>query len=224
MKNIHLKGILAAPGMGEGPAVLFFEPGVHIPRYPITDPWGEIARLRSAIQKAGDEILLLKKKLEDAGAISEAGVFEAHTMFLKDPSLLDLVTSAIRNGLNAEAAWMDGIDFFIEAISALSDETLSARSGDVRDVGIRVLRNLRGLGEERMMSLQEPSIILARDLKPSQTAGLDKTMIVGFCTAEGGPTSHTAILSRALGIPALVGLGEAILQIHPGTHLLLDAS
>jgi len=224
MKNIQLKGILAAPGMAEGLAVWLHSESPAVPRYVISNPEGEMERLQAALDQADQEILQLKKKLEEVGAASEAGVFDAHSMFLKDPSLLEISAEAIRSGLNAEAAWMDGVSYFAQAISALSDETLAARGGDVRDVGQRVLRKLLGLPDEHLQGLAEPSIILARDLTPSQTAGLDKTMIAGFCTVEGGPTSHTAILSKALGIPALVGLGEALQQVEPGAYLLLDAN
>jgi phosphoenolpyruvate-protein phosphotransferase len=220
--NLELKGISAAPGLAEGPAVFFQEERLQISRHEVDNPDSELARFREALIQAKEEIISVKQSLEAEGATSEAMVFDAHKMFLEDPSLLEMAGHAIRGGLNAEAAWSDAINFFAQAIGSLSDETLSAREADVRDVGRRVLRHLCGLEEPRLV-LQEPSIIIARDLTPSQTATLDKSMIIGFCTIEGGPTSHTAILAKALGIPALVGLGESLLQVEPGTHLILDA-
>ncbi len=107
-------------------------------------------------------------------------------------------------------------------LEAMPDETLRARGADVRDVGRRVLEILTGA--QATLALTKQSIILARDLAPSQTAMLDKSKVLAFCTAEGGPTSHTAILAKALGIPAVVGLGDAVLDIPDETILLVDGN
>jgi phosphoenolpyruvate-protein phosphotransferase len=210
--------------MAEGPVVCYQEEQLHIPRYAIKDPETEYTRLMKDVNKAIEEIAIIKEGLEREGAVSEAAVFDAHKMFLEDPSLLEMAKDAIQRGLNAESAWMDAVEFFAKAISAVPDETLSARSADVRDVGRRVLRILCGIKEEPPLVLREPSIILALDLAPSQTATLEKAMISGLCTAAGGPTSHTAILAKALGIPALVGLGEEVLHIESGAYAILDAN
>jgi len=107
-------------------------------------------------------------------------------------------------------------------MEALDDEYFRGRAADVRDVGKRVLRILLGIEEKTLASLEEPVVILARDLEPSDTARLDKSKVLGFCTIEGGPTSHTAILAKALGLPAVVGVGDDLLEVPQDAPLIID--
>jgi phosphotransferase system enzyme I (PtsI) len=104
----------------------------------------------------------------------------------------------------------------------MDDEYFRARAGDIRDVGRRVVYILLGIDEVDLSNLGQPSIIVARDLTPSDTVRLDKDLVLGFCTAEGGPTSHTAILAKALDLPAVVGAGSDVLEVHPGCLILVD--
>jgi phosphoenolpyruvate-protein phosphotransferase len=143
-------------------------------------------------------------------------------MISDDAALLKRSETAIEGGLNAEAAWMDAVEHYARQLDSLPDLTLRDRAADVRDVGQRVLRHLLGREAQPGLDLREPSVIIARDLTPSQTASLDKSLVLAFCTAEGGPTSHTAILAEALGLPAVVGLGLAVLDLPPGVFLLVD--
>jgi phosphoenolpyruvate-protein kinase (PTS system EI component) len=134
-------------------------------------------------------------------------------MFLDDPSLLELVADTVNaEKVNVEAAWADGIENFARQMEMMGDEYLSARAADIRDVGKRVLRILSGQSETDLSGLNAPSVILAQDLTPSDTARLNKDFVLGFATAEGGPTSHTAILAKALGLPAVVGCGPALME------------
>jgi phosphoenolpyruvate-protein phosphotransferase len=218
----RLRGIAAAPGMAEGPAALWHEVTLEIPRQTECDPQAEKGRLDQARQRARAEIAELTRKVAQDATQVEAAVFEAHAMFLDDVSLLDRAQTAIGAGSNAEAAWMDAVEFFAGQLAAIPDPTLSARAADVRDVGTRVLGHLLGRALHGGLALERPSVVVARDLVPSQTASLDKQLVRGFCTAEGGPTSHTAILARALGLPAVVGLGAGVLTLGDGTPLLVD--
>jgi phosphoenolpyruvate-protein phosphotransferase len=220
-KRYH--GITAARGMTAGPCALVQETAITYSRHACDNPAAEIVRLEKALSESEQELLGLEKSLEERGAHEEAQIFQAHAMFVRDESLLDKTREAVKGGLNVEAAWMDAVDYFANQIASLTDSALSARSADVRDVGRRVLAHLLGKAAGPDVVLKEPSVIVARDLEPSQTVGLDRSLVLAFCTAEGGPTSHTAILAKALGLPAIVGLGSEILKIEPGTVLLVDA-
>lgn len=217
-------GICAARGMTTGPCFLIRETALTYSRQVCSDAAADIARFEKALDKSEQELLDLQSRLDEEGAKDEARIFQAHTLFLRDESLREKTVEAVRGGLNVEAAWMDAIEYFANQIASLSDPVFAARSADVRDVGQRVLARLLGIDTSLDLFLREPSVVVARDLAPSQTAGLDRSLVRGFCTAEGGPSSHTAILAKALGVPAIVGLGKDILEIESGIILLVDAS
>jgi phosphohistidine swiveling domain-containing protein len=130
---------------------------------------------------------------------------------------------ALDGGVNAEAAWADGVEEFAGQLDRLPDSTLRARAADVRDVGRRVLDRLAGGGGAGLV-LRAPSVVVARDPGPSQLAVLDLRQVLAVCLAEEGPTSHAGILAKAWGKPAVVGLGPAILKLPEGTPLLVDGS
>ncbi len=218
-----LHGIAAAPGLAAGPAVVWRETAVAIPRVRSRPPAEEIARLTAARNAARDEIRHLKAKVTAEAGPAEAAIFDAHLMFLDDTALLQRVQTAIEAGTIAEAAWQDTIEFFAAQLAQLPDPTLQARAADVRDVGGRVLDHLLGRAATGL-DVRGPSVIVARDLAPSQIASLPVAQVLAFCTAEGGPTSHTAILAKAWGKPAVVGLGAALLEIRDGAQLLVDGS
>jgi phosphoenolpyruvate-protein phosphotransferase len=217
------QGIPASPGISRGPAFVYQEQDLSVPRRQIQDSEDELRRLEKAITIAGEQIAILQTKAETETGTEEAAIFEAHTLFLQDPTLITPVHEAIQERrLNAEAAWNDAIEVNAANLEALEDEYFRARAADVRDVGQRVLRILLGVAESDLTDLTAPSIVLARDLTPSDTVRLDKSLVLGFCTAEGGPTSHTAILAKALGLPAVVGLGRLILDLKHGEPLIID--
>ena len=219
---IKIKGIPASGGIASGPAYIFRLSEVGIKREIISDPAAEISRLESARDIARQQLKTLQEKTELEASADEAAIFDAHAMFLDDPSLMELVMDAVNNDkLNVEAAWSDGIENFAQQMEMMGDEYLSARAADIRDVGKRVIRILSGQAETDLSGLSAPSIILAQDLTPSDTARLDKNFVLGFATAEGGPTSHTAILAKALGLPAVVGCGPTLITIASGTDMLI---
>ncbi|MFX0145502.1 MAG: phosphoenolpyruvate--protein phosphotransferase [Candidatus Hodarchaeota archaeon] len=217
------QGISASPGISRGPVFVYQEQDLSVPRRQIQDSEDEIKRLEKAISIAGEQISDLQIKAETETGTEEAAIFEAHALFLQDPTLITAAHDAIKGQkMNAEAAWIDAIEVNAANLEALEDEYFQARAADVRDVGQRVLRILLGVAESDLTDLTAPSIVLARDLTPSDTVRLDKSLVLGFCTAEGGPTSHTAILAKALGLPAVVGLGNSILDLKFGDPLLID--
>jgi multiphosphoryl transfer protein len=219
-----LRGIPGAPGIAVGSARLWTEKNISIPRRTGCDFATESARLKLARDTARNELESLQTKVAVDAGESESKIFEAHQMFLDDPTLLDVVDNFLHQGLNAEAAWMDSVSESANSLSKLSDTTLATRAADLRDVGERVLKHLTGESTSSGLKLSEPGIVIARDLTPSQTASLDKSLVLAFCTAEGGPTAHTAILARALQIPAVVGLGDEILSVSESETLIVNGS
>jgi phosphoenolpyruvate-protein phosphotransferase len=219
-----IQGIPASPGFADGPAYRLISEEIVVPRYAAVDLEQELKRLDHALAMAKTQVSAVLDSAREQLSSEEAAIFEAHILFLEDPELIELVQSGIRDKLlNVESAWSDAIETYAQALEAMENEYFAARAVDVRDVGYRVLRILMGLLEDQVQDLTSQAIILARDLTPSDTVRLDKKLVLAFCTAEGGPTSHTAILAKSLGIPAVVGAGKSILEINQGTHLLLDA-
>ncbi len=220
-----LNGIAASRGVASGPAFLFKRAALTIERCTGLDPAAEWARFEAALGASQGQLEEVRAKAEAENGVEEAEIFGAHLMMLDDPELLDTVRASLdRDGCNAEVALHDAAEVYAQALEALEDEYLSARAADVRDVAVRVLRNLLGVSESPTEGLDTPSIILAHDLTPSDTVLLDKSLVLGFCTAEGGATSHTAILARGLGLPAIVGAGAGVMAIKEKTPLVLDGS
>lgn len=218
-----LRGIAASQGIAIGPAFRFRQVDLRFERYTVEDPAAEWARLHAALETARQQLADVYARAEAESGAKQAAIFQAQALMLEDPELLETVRTTIEGQhINAEAALSDAAEIYAQMLEALDNPYLSARAADVRDVATRVLRLLVGVAESPTAGLTLPSIILARDLSPSETVLLDKSLVLGFCTAEGGPTSHTAILARSLGLPAIVGAGSAILEIPDGATLLLD--
>jgi phosphoenolpyruvate-protein phosphotransferase len=220
---MELHGIAASPGIAVGPAFWFAKADVRVERRGVADQAAEWQRFQAAIESAHGQLEEIFAKAESETGAEEAAIFEAHLMMLDDPELLGQVRATIeKEGLNAEAAMHDAAESYAQVLEAMDDEYLSARAADVRDVAERVLRILLGVPQSPTEELTGPAIILASDLTPSDTVLLDKSLVLGFCTAEGGRTSHTAILARGLGLPAVVGAGRDVLTISTGDSLVLD--
>jgi len=218
-----LRGIAASRGIAIGPAFHFRRADLSFERCTVEDPTAEWARFQAALETAREQLADVYAKAEAESGAAQAAIFQAHALMLEDPELLDAVRTAIEEQcINAEAALSDAAETYAQMLETLDDEYLSARAADVRDVAARVLRILLGVAESPTANLTVPSIILARDLTPSDTVLLDKSLVLGFCTAEGGATSHTAILARGLGLPAIVGAGPSVLEIPDGAMLVLD--
>jgi len=218
-----IRGIPAARGIAIGPVYLYTPLAIEIQYCQIEDPAKEWKRLQSAIQTASHELHLAHEQAQEKIGDSEAAIFEAHLEMLDDPELLDLARNMIEDQrINAETAFNNAAETYASAIEAMEDEYFRARGADIRDVKKRVLRILLGLEDNPFASLNTPSIILAQDLTPSDTIALDKSLVLGFCTASGGSTSHTAILARGLGLPAIVGAGNDILAIPGDSQVILD--
>jgi phosphotransferase system enzyme I (PtsI) len=218
-----LKGIAASAGIAVGKATVYRPVELAVERWRVEDTEVELARLQRALEESKEQLCEIHVKAEVEVGEDTARIFEAHLLILDDPALLEEVRGKIEEErLNAEAALSDAIEGYAAIFEAMEDEYMRARAADVRDVGQRVLRNLLGGGAEPLAELSSPAIVVARDLTPSDTAQMNKEMVLGFCTAMGGTTSHTAIMARILGIPAVVGLGDVALSIRNGDPLILD--
>ena len=185
---------------------------------------GEEDRLQASLAETRRQILAMQERLREAMGTEEAQIFEAHLLVLEDPMLLKEVSQFIRENLvTAEFAFHEASEKYAEALGKVDDAYLSERAADIRDVTQRVLANLMSQPPcTGLADLTEPCIVVAHDLTPSDTAMLDPTKVLGFITEVGSRTSHTAILARSLRIPAVLGLGEAISELHTGQSVLLD--
>lgn len=217
----RIKGIGASPGIAVGPIFQFTRSAVEVEET-FAGATEEHTRLQQAIERARGQLTTLHKQMLNRGVALEAAIFEVHREILDDPELLEAVVAKIDGGSNAARAWQTTIDHRADMLRGLSDALLAARAADVQDVGYRVLRLLVGAEEESLRLPDHPVIIVAHDLAPSHTASLDRAKVLGFCTAAGGPTAHTAIIARALSLPAVVGAGERVLALANGEMVILD--
>jgi multiphosphoryl transfer protein len=216
-----LPGVAASPGYAIGPAVLlhFAEPPIE--RRVIENPAKEWVRLQNALAVVRDATQKLRDQIARAANAYDAAIFDAHLMFLNDPEFLNGVRQRIEaERVNAEWAWRAAVDASAQTFEAIDDEYMRARAADVKDIGRQVLVQLTG--QTATADMPHAGILLAIDLAPSDTARLDRSKVLGICTERGGPTSHSAILARTLGIPAVVGLGPTVMTIKDGTNLILD--
>ena len=183
----------------------------------------ERIRLYDAINAVKRSLSDLQKTAEEQVGADAAEIFAIHAMLLEDEDLLERMENALLQDLCAEAAVRSAGDELSAELASLNDAYLRARAADIKDVCGQILSHLSGKSESIDNGSGEPYILVARDLTPSQTVGLDRATLLGFVTFEGSPNSHTAILARAMGIPALVCTGE-VPEAYDGTVALLDAA
>ncbi|MCG3208511.1 MAG: Phosphoenolpyruvate-protein phosphotransferase [Anaerolineae bacterium] len=217
----RLNGIAASQGIAIGPAFVYRPEPLAFKEQIIQNPPAEINRLIQAVEAVQTMLIALEEYTQQAIGESEAKIFEVHRMFLADPAFADEIKAIIeQEKLNAEAAVDRVSTELMEQFSAIDDEYFRQRAVDIKDVAQRLIRQLLGLEETTLASLKFPSIIIANDLTPSDTASLNRDMALGLCTEIGSSTSHTAILARSLGTPAVVGIGK--LEISSGTTVIID--
>ena len=220
--------IAASPGVAVGVAFRLAQgAGPAFERRSALAPDAEWARYEEAAARAQGELGELADRMSQELGAAQARIFQAHALVLADPDLTAAVRAAIlEDGLTAEAAAQDATEAQAGRYAAMEGARFQERAADLRDVGARLLRTLGAAGTaETTAILPEAAIILAEDLAPSQTAALDRNRVAGFCTALGGPTSHSAILARSMNIPAVVGLGaEAYGRIAAGAVLAIDGA
>lgn len=219
----QLPGIPVAPGVAVGPAYLYQAQAVEVARRTVTDPTAEVQRLHEALAATRKEIEALRAQAMKQVGSYEAAIFDAHLLFLEDPALVEAAAARIgEEHINAEAAWQTEVEAQVAAFKALEDPYLQTRAADVASVGEQVLRQLAGVTPAHLPAMPVPGILVANDLMPSDTIQLDTAKVLGIATALGGATSHTAILARALGIPAVAGLGPGVMRVEAGTLVAID--
>ena len=202
-----LKGIAASAGAAVAPLYHLEEPDLSVTRESGLDPAAQHQRYDQAAAQAIGELDALYEK---ARATDEnvAQVFDIHRMMLEDPDLIDGIDALLDQGFNAEYAVRETADGLAAMFKAMEgDEYMQARAADVMDVGNRLIRVLKGIPDTAEFP-DEPVIVAAVDLLPSQTVRLDKDKVAGFVTKLGSSTSHSVILARTLGIPCIVGMGD----------------
>ncbi|MEH2408419.1 phosphoenolpyruvate--protein phosphotransferase [Nostoc sp.] len=218
----ELLGIAASGGIAIAPIIHYQPAHILITQYHVDDVEGEWQRVQAAIHIARQEIQAVFSQASLQIGDAEAAIFDAQLLFLEDPVLLEAAKERIsEHHLNAEAAWQAVVDEVVTSYHTLEDSYLQERVDDVVDVGQRVLRLLAGNAPTNL-HLQEAVILVATDLTPSDTAGLDRTKVLGICTTSGTATSHSAIIARTLGIPAVLGLDAQVLHLANGTLMAVD--
>ncbi|MCL4216444.1 MAG: phosphoenolpyruvate--protein phosphotransferase, partial [Candidatus Hydrogenedentes bacterium] len=223
--EIRLRGIGVSPGIAIGPALNFGAKSLDVPRYKIEDVDAELARFELAVQGVRRELEGLYERTKAAVGEHHARIFQTHLMFLEDPMLHDDIQQRLRDeGYNIEFALNDLIARYAKLLKEVDDPMIRERQQDVLDVGTRLLNILLNAEVENLTSLDRPSIIVARDLSPSETATLDMDNTLGLVTDVSGPTSHTAILARAFGLPSVVGLKYVSQHVAQGDTIIVDGS
>lgn len=220
------KGIAASDGIAIASAFRLTEPDLSFKKRTVTDASDEIKRLYAAIDVSKDELLTIQQKtIEDLGS-HEAEVFKAHVAILSDPELLKRIKSTIeKDKLNAEYALTKVTDSYIKIFDSMTDnEYIRQRSSDIHDVTKRVLSHLLGVPLVDPALIHQPVIIIAHDLTPSDTAQFVPTYVKGIVSDMGGRTSHSAIMSRSLEIPAVVGFTGSLSEIKNGETVIVDGS
>lgn len=223
MTEKSFKGIPASDGIAIGPVFCYIPAELTVPVRAAGSAEEELARFDAARERARVELQGLYDSIEKRAGKEEASIFVAHQEMLYDPALEGKIREFVEIGQTAEQALVNATDELADLLASINDELFAARALDVKDVGRRVLRILLGLPDTALGAVSEPSIILAEDLTPSDTASLNPSLTLGFITAQGGLTSHSAILARTLGLPAIVGMGNGLLDhVSNGAFIVMD--
>ena len=222
---IVLRGIPASPGVAVGRVLLFDSEELLVPKRPITEEQisMEILRLEEALILTRHQILGIQQRLNEEMGQEHADIFNAHLLVLEDPVLREEILNGLKTQLlNVESVFNDVIRRHLRAFSRTEDEYLRDRTADIEDVRKRILRNLLGRHPEILARLEEPAVVVAHDLSPSETALMHKKHVLAFVTDIGGRTGHTAIMAKSLEIPAVVGVERATKRIHKNDLVVVD--
>ncbi|HNQ72274.1 MAG TPA: phosphoenolpyruvate--protein phosphotransferase [Verrucomicrobiota bacterium] len=221
-----LRGIPVSPGVCQGRILVLDKTRFRVEKRLVPDAEisGELNRFQQALVKTREQMQETQRQLLQNLGANHAGIFDAHLLVLEDPSVIDEVVRRIQEEkVNAEYAFGQVTERYIEALARVEDEYLRERASDLRDVSGRIMGQLLGVSDQvNLAQLSEPCILIAHDLSPTRTAQLDRKNVLGFATDIGSRTSHTAIMAQSLRIPAVVGLKDASEQLASGEFALLD--
>lgn len=223
--GITLRGIGVSPGIAIGPALPFGMPTLDIPQYTVEDKKAELARFEEAVEAVRKELTRDRERVAQEVGAHHADIFNAHLMVLDDITLRQEIEDRLETeGLNVEHFLGDLLGRYAKIMESLDDARFRERTRDLLDVGNRVLEKLLKREQRDLEHLDQPSIVVAHDLSPSDTAKIDLVNTLGIAMDVGGPTSHTAILTRAFEIPAIVGLKTIGEHARPGDTLVIDGT
>lgn len=219
------KAIGVSEGLAHAKALVIKEEDLTVVKDTITDVAAEQARVTDAVEKAKKQIEVLREEAEKNIGAAEAEIFDAHLLMIDDPDFIEGMTNLIdEDKVCAEYACFVNCENFQAMFRAMDDEYMQARAADIGDISKRILKNLKGIADNALDSITEPCIVIATDLTPSDTAKIGSKPVVGFVTRIGGRTSHSAIMARSMGIPAVAGAGDKVDEIEDGAELLLDGA
>ena len=216
-------GTGASPGIALGKALVIEHSELVIEKRNISNIEEEIQKLENAVKVSKDELTKVKEKALMELGEHEAEIFEAHLLVLEDPELVDSAISKIRDEkVNADYALNEIKEMFVAMFESMDNEYMRERAADIKDVTNRVLRHILGIKVVDLAGLDEEVVLIAHDLTPSDTATMNKSMVLGFLTDIGGRTSHTAIMARTLEIAAVVGLDDITKKVKDGDYIVFN--
>ncbi len=224
-KEIVLQGIGVSPGVVISKVFLLTTEEDRFAERSITEEEipREIERYKEARIETQHQLRAIQNKVKEVMGSDHADIFDAHLLVVDDHVLIDEVTRGLSDRKqNVESVLSSVTERYVASLMQLDDDYLRERAADVRDVTRRILRNLSGRTRSEMIELKDPCVVVANDIAPSETAVMDTNRVVGFATDLGSPTSHTAIMARALGIPAIVGLHDVSVRVSAGDEVLID--
>lgn len=219
-----IKGIAASDGVAIAKAYLLVEPDLTFDKNEkVTDVEGEVAKFNSAIEASKVELTKIRNNAEVQLGADKAAIFDAHLLVLDDPELIQPIQDKIKNeNANAATALTDVTTQFVTIFESMDNEYMKERAADIRDVSKRVLSHILGVELPNPSMIDESVVIVGNDLTPSDTAQLNKEFVQGFATSIGGRTSHSAIMSRSLEIPAIVGTKSITQEVKQGDMIIVD--
>ena len=220
-----LFGIPASPGIAHGPVFRFLHDEVRVATYEVSesDQEEEINRFLEALEMTKSEIRTIREDVAKNLGEKEAGIFDAHMLVLEDRALIEDVKKEVReSGENVEKCVHRVTEKYLAFFDQLEDKYLRERAVDLRDISRRLQRCLSGTTASGTAFLDVPKVLVSEDLTPSDTAALDRSKILGIATDLGGQTSHSVIMARASGVPAVVGLRGLTDKLSEGDELLID--
>ncbi|HDS2061423.1 TPA: phosphoenolpyruvate--protein phosphotransferase [Staphylococcus aureus] len=219
-----IKGIAASDGVAIAKAYLLVEPDLTFDKNEkVTDVEGEVAKFNNAIEASKVELTKIRNNAEVQLGADKAAIFDAHLLVLDDPELIQPIQDKIKNeNANAASALTDVTTQFVTIFESMDNEYMKERAADIRDVSKRVLSHILGVELPNPSMIDESVVIVGNDLTPSDTAQLNKEFVQGFATNIGGRTSHSAIMSRSLEIPAIVGTKSITQEAKQGDVIIVD--
>src|SRR5216110_2547050 len=227
LKEIRFEGAGVSPGIARGQVHVARDDLDEVVRYRIapSQVGDEIARFETALIQTRMQILQMQQRIAESIGAKDAAIFDAHLLVVEDRTLIDEVLRKLETDLcNVEWVFQEVATTYAETLNKIDDPYLRERALDIQDVTKRVIRNLQGKAPKTFLGLNEPHILVAHNLTPSDTASMDREKVLGIATDLGSRTSHTAILARSLDIPAIVGLHDVTAKLETGQHVLLDGS